>query len=198
MGKSTASYLCVCLFVFGMDLLSWIDCWSCWSILMDDLIRAIPDQKVYTCYCWWNSGDRLSHFVNGIGLKLGREGGAQGLCSSLFKSCDRGGRSYKHYPTHKGRKLWKFSNFHLLITSFTRPLASQITITIWDCHLLIDIFKCSCGYLPVNSLQSPSTFPHSLCHHELDVFLSKIQLRNGRNSHYAYNCGPWCCSPNFF
>ena len=51
--------ICVCLFVFfGMDLLSWIDCWSCWSILMDDLIRAIPDQKVYTCYCWWNSGDR--------------------------------------------------------------------------------------------------------------------------------------------
>ena len=25
-------------------------------------------------------------------------GGAQGLCSSSFKSCDRGGWSYKHYP----------------------------------------------------------------------------------------------------
>ena len=100
-------------------------------------------------------------------------------------------------PTHKGRKLWKISNFHLLITSFSRPLASQITIIIWDWHVLIDIFKYSCGYLPVNSLQSPSTFPHPLCHHELDVFLSKIQLRNGRISHYTYNCGPWCYSPNF-
>ena len=73
---------------------------------------------------------------------------------------------------NQGKKTmenFQFSSAHNIILKATSP--PQITIIIWDWHELIDIIKYSCGYLPVNSL------------HDLDVFLSKIQLRNGRILH---------------
>ena len=46
----------------------------------------------------------------------------QGLCSCLFKSCDRGGRSYKHSPNTQGKKTmenFQFSSAHNIILKAT-------------------------------------------------------------------------------
>ena len=46
----------------------------------------------------------------------------QGLCSCLFKSCDRGGQSYKHSPHTQGKKTmenFQFSSAHHIILKAT-------------------------------------------------------------------------------
>ena len=47
---------------------------------------------------------------------------SQGLCSCLFKSCDRGGQSYKHSPHTQGKKTmenFQFSSAHHIILKAT-------------------------------------------------------------------------------
>ena len=68
------------------------------STLLSTLCCGTPTFTRDAMYVCLSQGRRANNTSSQVNQFFHSFSQSQGLCSSLFKSCDRGGRSYKHYP----------------------------------------------------------------------------------------------------